>query len=438
MRRAIPLLSHLAATLLLAAGPLLAEEGQLDPEFGAGGIAVVSGFLGSDVPAKVVVDHDSGNIHVVGSNFFVSSLGFRQQLDPSGIASFPESDASTTVISDLHLSSWFGPVEAGISSLNDATLHIGGQAIDFTPPTAFPPALAEQTRYNALGLDYVGPVMAWTHGDWWEICRVRDNGGTWGWDLQFGGSPPCNVLDWDLGGDQFDVLVDVAVDDATAIGRLVLAGHARTGVESGNDNAFALFRLEPDGDTDSGFNGSGGLLFDVDVDDSGRDEARAVAVRRDGWIALAGFSGESETWGRGVVALIPPDGDETQVRSITFPIGIPAVWTDIAFAGGDRIYVGGYIRFNVYWEFAVARLLPDLTPDPTFGDAGLTRFDASGAGHDSGITSLALDALGHPVVAGWVATNGNAAYAVARLQTSLLFADGFSGGTTALWSSVVP
>ena len=133
--------------------------------------------------------------------------------------------------------------------------------------------------------------------------------------------------------------------------------------------------------------------------------------------ALAGFSGESETWGRGVVALIPPDGDETQVRSITFPIGIPAVWTDIAFAGGDRIYVGGYIRFNVYWEFAVARLLPDLTPDPTFGDAGLTRFDASGAGHDSGVTSLALDALGHPVVAGWVATNGNAAYAVARLQS---------------------
>ena len=110
----------------------------------------------------------------------------------------------------------------------------------------------------------------------------------------------------------------------------------------------------------------------------------------------------------------------------------------IAFAGGDRIYVGGYIRFNVYWEFAVARLLPDLTPDPTFGDAGLTRFDASGAGHDSGITSLALDALGHPVVAGWVATNGTAAYAVARLQSSLLFADGFSGGTTALWSSAVP
>ena len=101
MRRPIPLLSHLAATLLLAAGPLLAEEGQLDPEFGAGGIAVVSGFLGSDVPAKVVVDHDTGNIHVVGSNFFVSSLGFRQQLDPSGIASFPESDASTTVMVSL-------------------------------------------------------------------------------------------------------------------------------------------------------------------------------------------------------------------------------------------------------------------------------------------------------------------------------------------------
>ena len=97
-----------------------------------------------------------------------------------------------------------------------------------------------------------------------------------------------------------------------ADGKILLAGYTDAGGTPGNPNNFAVARLNPDGSIDAGF-GAGGKAT---IDFGGDDRAAAMVIQPDGKIVLVGQSD----------------------------------------AGGS--------------DFAIARLNPDGSPDPTFSRDG--------------------------------------------------------------------
>ncbi|MFT4101619.1 MAG: Calx-beta domain-containing protein [Burkholderiaceae bacterium] len=138
-----------------------------------------------------------------------------------------------------------------------------------------------------------------------------------------------------------------------ADGRIVLAGTVDTAQAA--MTGFALMRLMPDGSPDTGFGDAGAVL--TVVNPQGGDAARAVAIQPDGRIVAAGRSG----------------------------------------------------RLNP--NFAVARYLPDGSPDASFGRAGLTSADFFGAADVA--ENVAVSANGG-IVLGGVARDQVDGYGLAR------------------------
>src|SRR5690606_33586924 len=87
-------------------------------------------------------------------------------------------------------------------------------------------------------------------------------------------------------------------------------------------------------------------------------------------------------------------------------------------------------------SFYVVRLLPDGSLDPTFDNDGrvVVDFDLTTNGRDVA-NGLTLSG-GRVVLAGTVenaGSNNGGAFGLARLQSTLIFTDGFESGSTVAW-----
>ena len=427
----------LAALAALAPPPARAD-GELDPGFGTGGRTLVDTGFGQDFPLGLDLTPGDGHLVVTGYNLFITFQGVRTELDADGAlvtsTVVPGTDAVWDAVwndqGDGFLGGW-----QGTSVVLTGPPAWGPQWV-LGPFTGFDvPRLAMGAREPPFG--YVrGPYAGWTvAGNWLIVRTVFDfvNWNDWVFDPDWLGP----TIGFDLGEDNRDVLADLAVFEPGGAERVVVAGWARSGAIGPSDSEFAVARIDAIGQLDATFGDLGRLSFPVNFDSSGRDEPRAVAVRSDGWIALAGFSGASENVSAGVVALVPPDGTLAGVATATFRLGgHPTSFRDVALIG-DRIFVAGRIWDGTESDIVVARLRRDLTLDPEFATGGWVRVDASGTHENDQALTLVLQ-NGLPVVAGEVASANFGAFAVVRLISALLFSDGFEGGTTALWTATNP
>ena len=199
-------------------------------------------------------------------------------------------------------------------------------------------------------------------------------------------------------------------------GRIVLAG---TG-SGGQDTDFALTRLYRHGEVD-------GTTFER-ADFGGDDLAHAAALQPDGKIVVAGDA--APEGGNFAVARYEPDGslDKTFGGSGKRAFGSLDYDSarEVLVQPDGRIVVAG--AGGAGYDFLVARLNPDATPDGTFGTGGTStiQFD------DSSIAlSAALQPDGKIVVAGGVVAGGGADVAVARIQPGGMPDNSFgSGGRT--------
>lgn len=185
----------------------------------------------------------------------------------------------------------------------------------------------------------------------------------------------------------------VSADDVAiqSDGKLVAAGYDTV---PGNKSVFALARFNPNGQLDSTFGGDGTVTTDLGctpghiievgakaqavviqrVDaPSGSAEKALVAGRRDCWVGenpnswvLARYDSDGTldlTFGLAGVAELPFGG-----------FSIEGIWDLAIDALGRIIAVGrtypGATSNDSY--FGVARLLPNGSPDPSFGDGGFT------------------------------------------------------------------
>jgi uncharacterized delta-60 repeat protein len=276
------------------------------------------------------------------------------------------------------------------------------------------------------------------------LVRYRPDGSV---DTGFAGH---GIVKTDVAGSG-DVAQDVAVQPD---GKIVVAGSSASGVLADGD--VLLARYLPDGRPDPGFGGGDGI---VTTDLGTRaDGARALVVRPDGTIVVAGTAGEDVALVR-YLADGTPDGAPTisdfgsddvadgvalapdgSILVAGFTLGPSAnrdfllarysaggvlersVTTD--FGGGDdfgrdlvvdgagRIVVTGQAASATLFDLALARYGPDLRLDPAFAGDGTLTVDFHGRG-DSG-EDVALDRAGRIVAAGFTGTGTETDFALLR------------------------
>lgn len=176
------------------------------------------------------------------------------------------------------------------------------------------------------------------------------------------------------------------------------------------------------GDLDAGF-GTGGKALTNFLD--GEDVPSAVSIQPDGKIVVAGYAQDSSGIGSGrylAVSRYNPDGSP----DLTFGVAGKAIH-DFGFLGftvamtiqddGKIVVVGTIDQLFGNSDFAVFRLDPNGSPDPTFGVNGTVTTDFFGS-YD-GATAVSVQSDGKLVVAGLVQNAGLPTdFAVARYHSN--------------------
>jgi len=160
-------------------------------------------------------------------------------------------------------------------------------------------------------------------------------------------------------------------------GRIVVVG------QTNNTSAMAIARLTTGGTLDPTFDGDGMKTIDFTL---GNDEARDVAIYKDGRIVVVGTVGLS---GGSVVAVVRMLSNGTLDSGFgiggggaaALDFGIYSEGQGIALQEDGRIVVTG--STDLLTSVAVGRLTTGGLPDPTFGGDGLVTHDF-GLGADIG------------------------------------------------------
>ena len=227
-------------------------------------------------------------------------------------------------------------------------------------------------------------------------------------DPTFGGGTGKTTIAFDLGGDNDDQALSVALQPD---GKIVVAGSANAGA---NGYVFAVARLLTDGSRDTGFNASGRVTIPFGTPSAPLDAtAFSVAIDNAGRIILGGDAGNAQSSNDFALARLLPDGaldgtlDADGRVTIAFDIGATrndsAIQTIVRRDG--KIVMAGYADAGSgstsNMDFAVARLQEDGSPDPAFGVGGkvVVPIDVGGSQNDIG-TGVVEDEAGRLVIVG--------------------------------------
>jgi uncharacterized delta-60 repeat protein len=230
----------------------------------------------------------------------------------------------------------------------------------------------------------------------------------------------------DFGSPEYGYAVAIQPGD----GKIVLAGRYHSVIGQPADEPVVMRFLNPEGTADLSFGsfaGQGGGLAvpDLPFDGSGSD----VALQPDGKILLAGSGGTNF-----FVSRLNTDGtDDTSfgagTGSATVDFGQNDFASAIALQPDGKIVVAGFTESgsgaNTADDFAVARLLPNGSPDTSFGTNG--RMTIAMAKYDYA-NAMALQPDGKIVVAGSTGGDGPLDIAVARVQPSGILDSTFGKG----------
>jgi uncharacterized delta-60 repeat protein len=382
--------SLLALFGLLAAGAVLAQDGDLDSGFGSAGRAVVD-FGGTEVARGIALQQD-GKIVLSGvtSAGGTGSAAALARLNADGspdmgfgtgarviASSGLENGEDVAVQQDGRILVAGGALQAG-----DRNLAVGRYLPDGSPDASFGPgglAVADfdsDSAATAVAVQDDGKILAAGSAGLGQFdsdfALARFNAdGTPDNSFGFGGRV---LADFSFGGR--DTAWDMAVQPD---GKIVLAGesfHPFVGVLS-----FALARFNADGTPDLSFGNQGQVLLDLAEFAS----AYSVALQADGRIVAAGSVSSNNPQGPAgfCVARLNADGTpDTFFNSSGVVITDFGPGFDEARALGiqpdGRIVAAGPVSAAGTTDFGVVRYLPDGTPDPSFGTGGKALADFAG------------------------------------------------------------
>ena len=452
------LLALLLCALLAQAAPLVAADGDLDSDFwGDGKMSYSSVYDGTFRVGSVLAAPDE-RLVVVAARQRVSDPGalFWQRVGStalSTICNFEPPGGATAVWDVYGAVGTFdvagrlliaGTVEYGTGNLvavvarflyPDCTLDDsfdgdGYATFDLTPEDE----IATAIDTDILARVYVVGAKGLADADQdILVMRLESDGDL---DPTFSGNGWL-VLD-SLGLARQDQAMAVTVQ---ADHKPVVAGYAN--VATGNFDAVAV-RFTLTGALDSTFSGDG--VASVDFDLGGLyDTAYEVAFDfGSGRLALAGSADAPGTRRASVAVLTSTGALDTGFSGdgkITFLVegSDQSALSGVVFDGLGRLVATGIAYDGVSGpaDFAIARLAPNGALDSDFGPNGSVTvpFDLPGSTFADHATAIAL-LSGRPV-AGGQARHSDDRFrpALVRLETLLVFADGFDTGSTLAWRS---
>jgi len=361
----------LATIVITLAASAHAADGDLDPTFGDGGFrlaGILDGYASLSTGAAVQPDGKIVTCAAEGStayDFFVARYTADGAIDTS--FSF---DGHTTID--------FGGNDdfcSGIVVQADGKIVVSGKT---TPP-------------------------AGTNTDF-AIARLNSDGTLD--TASFGAGTGKTVVAFDLGGNNADTATAIALRPN---GRIVVAGSAQTGA---NGLDFAFLQLNTDGSRDTGFNLTGRLTvgFNLAASTSKDDQAEQLAIDASGRITAAGVTDNGPGGlDMAVLRLLPsglPDADFNADgrATIAFDLGganggnddqVIGMTVDrqerlVLVGATDSSTTSGTNPNTANLDMAIARLLPDGSPDMSFGIGGksVIAFDLAPNGVDYGIGVL--------------------------------------------------
>ena len=267
---------------------------------------------------------------------------------------------------------------AGSDSAQGIALDASGRilAVGYSVSTALNLDLV-LWRYNDDGaLDTTFNSQGWV---------VQDNGGGGG-DMEYG----------------MDLILD-------ATGRIVVTGGSTT-TAGGED--MTIWRFNADGTLDTTFNSQGWVVHDGGAGGAGgSDSGRAVTLDGSGKIVTTGLSWSSLLNDDMAIWRYNPDGTlDTGFNSqgwVTHDSAAGGAGMDagasVATDGTDRILVTGTSEGGTFQsDMAIWRYNSDGTLDTTFNSQGWATHDSAGGGNDAdGGEAVVVDASGRILVGGW-------------------------------------
>ncbi len=416
----VALLLAPAETIILSS-PLNAADGDLDPTFGTGG-KLITDFGGrSDGAAAMAIQAD-GKIVVVGDSFAGATSDFAlARYNSNGTLDTTFGTAATGKVTTD-----FGGVDQprAVAIQPDGKIVVGGAAgapnlfalARYNPDGSLDPSFGSggkvttsfaerggQVGVNAVAIQPDGKIVA------------AGFAGTSGSDRDHALARynPDGTLDPTFGTGGKVITSFNGFDEAAAMalqadGKIVTAGFS--GPASGSFD-FALARLNPDGSLDPTF-GTGGKVI-IDFGGPGEEQGRSVAVQPDGKIVVAGISIVGGTFDF-ALARLNPDGSLDPTfgtgGKVTTDFGSSDGGSSVAIQPDGKIVVAGFS--NVPFDFALARYNPDGSLDPTFGTAGKVTTDFGGSSDAGG--AVAIQADGKIVAAGYSNIGGTFDFALSR------------------------
>src|SRR5205807_9313 len=180
-------------------------------------------------------------------------------------------------------------------------------------------------------------------------------------------------------------------------GKLVAGGYALRGSFD-----FAIARYLPDGTLDRGFGQGGFVMTDFF---NGMDQVRSLVVEPDGKLVAAGFALRGGKF-QFAMARYLPDGTPDATcgvdgkLTLRFDEGAAAGASALILEPYGKLVAAGFRHDGKRFEFALARFLPTGTLDPSFGSNGKLTTGFEGA--DAQALALAVQPDGKLVAAGLV------------------------------------
>jgi uncharacterized delta-60 repeat protein len=441
-----------AVALLAAAGPARAQDGELDPTFGNGGVVRIAWDLGGsldDYVRDLVADGD-GNLFAVG-------YGSSQTSDFDWeIARIDHAGGVT------RLQKWFDlggtnndKAEAAVDDGNGGLVVAGtadhGTYNDLEVCRYFTANLQADTGFGtAFGCeDYnlgagevfdVAAVLRAGDGGFIVAGTINQSGNQDFFAIRYTASGHVDgnfgffgirVVAWDLVANGFDAMTSATVDFN---GEILLGGRAQGG---GNDSYGALAKLTAAGNLDGAFGTGGKVLFNSPI-----QQARASALEAD--LRGAGTSFVLAAY------VANADGSSAALTNTVSPSGlVPIYWSDatwdaaavnhaprlrfqsngLALVTGDNLSANGAI-------FRASRFycLDAACPRDTFwGNQGTATFSPFDSGYGVGGTLTGAALTGGRLALAGDSLQSNHNWLILRLTSTLIFRDGFETGDTRMW-----
>ncbi len=195
-------------------------------------------------------------------------------------------------------------------------------------------------------------------------------------------------------------------------GKIVVAGYH--GVE--DDRNFAVARFNVNGTVDTSFGQDGVALFAFGT--RVQDEAFAVGVQKDGKIVVAGASFTAAAVARlNIDGSLDPSFDADGRAGTSFAPPAPSEARALAIQKDGRIVLAGWSRLGGLENFGLARFNADGSLDPSFDGDGRLSTDF-GPGNQDRAHALALQKDGRIVAAGFTQSAPGTHFALVRYQRS--------------------